>query len=259
MLSRLFTEYWTCFMEGFHCSIDDIPCYNANLVGGGPPPSPVSTGEPLSAAGPWGSSVSSDRDFRLSGSPTAAPTAAGVWVLGLGDACADVADTCVQDSECVDCYSDAFEILMAPSPSEESYSECRSDYLSAAAAASASGAAGTCDVLGSAFCCSGTGAECQVGSLSVAYWGGVFDFFECSTEEAGCVGGGSQSARSDDEVYPVSEEDYYAGGVADGGGGPATPRAGGVAGGGRRSSAVANAYWAAALTATITAFVAPLA
>ena len=241
-------------MDGFHCSIDDIPCYDANSVASSAP-SPSSTMEFPSSAEPWGSSLSSDRDFGPSVSPTASPSAGEFGLLALEDGCADVGETCTQDVICADCYSDAFEIVVDSSEGGEGYSECRSDYLEEAGSESAA-SAGICDVIGSAFCCSGSG--CQVEGLSVAYWLCVFDFFGCSTEEAACIGGVSQSSRSDDASSAGNDIDDVGGGVVDSG--ELTARSDGAVGNGRRPSAVAYAYLtAAAATGVLAVVVAPLA
>ena len=262
-------------MEGFHCSIDDIPCYDASTITDPAQPSPSGTVSPSSARD----------DFGRSSSPTASPSGTGIGgVETLLEACFDVGETCLEDVTCADCYpSDDFELAAAGeegvAAAGESFSECRSDYLgtgngsgsgsgsgSATTTTAPSSSAAICDVIGSAFCCS-EGSGCQVDGLSVAYWLCVFDFFGCSMEEAACVGGGSQSSRGDDDDNDGTSAGYGYDDVGGGGGGGGvsdngvvTVRSGGAAESGRcsSSSAAAYAYLSAGLAGALIAVVASL-
>lgn len=101
-----------CFMEGFQCSIEDMPCFDGSVFTGAPTPSPTPAGNEQPTASPTTTSSYEDRGFEMTASPTSS-TEAGVVTLpiALVEACAEEAAACVADEACQQgCISGNLEV-----------------------------------------------------------------------------------------------------------------------------------------------------
>lgn len=89
--------------------------------------------------------------------------------------------------------------------SESSYSTCQLGYLLGEETSSGGSNSTVCDVVSSAFCCSGSGAVavdadeelgCATNEAAQELWSCAFEFYECSVEDATCTGDGAAGVNS---------------------------------------------------------------
>lgn len=95
-----------CFMEGFQCSIEDMPCFDASVFTAAPSPAttsptPASAATEHPTASPTLSSSYEDRGFEMTASPSSTAEI-GVVTLpaGVMEACAEETEACVSDEAC---------------------------------------------------------------------------------------------------------------------------------------------------------------
>lgn len=83
-------------------------------------------------------------------------------------------------------------VAIATSGGGEDYSNCQLTYLLGDVASSLGSVSNVCDVVSSAFCCSGAGgagagANCAANEAAQELWGCAFEFYGCAMEDAVCA------------------------------------------------------------------------
>eukprot|EP00903_Cladosiphon_okamuranus_P017298 g15939.t1 len=207
MRNGLFVAFLGCFMEGFQCSIEDMPCFDPSVFTAAPtatptaaPSSATSSPTPSMAAtahpsaSPSFASSYEDRGFETTSSPSSS-SAIGVVTLpaDLLEACAEETAACDSDEVCQQgCVTGDLEMVaIARTGDEEDYSTCQLSYLLGKETSSVESVSDVCDVVSSTFCCSGTGgidaeADCAANEAAQDLWSCAFEFYECSMEDANC-------------------------------------------------------------------------
>eukprot|EP00752_Nemacystus_decipiens_P007159 g6411.t1 len=212
MRNTLFVEFLGCFMTGFQCSIEDMPCFDSSVFTAAPTtsPTPALTEPPSEQPTPSPATPSSyeDRGFETTASPTASGQV-GVVTLpnALMEACEEEAAACVADEACQQgCIFGNLEMVaVATSGDGESYSSCQLDYLLGEETTSTGSISDVCDVVSSAFCCSGSAGvdvdgadplECATNEAAQELWSCAFEFYDCSMADATCADDDGTSVNS---------------------------------------------------------------
>lgn len=207
MANPLFVGYWSCFMNGMHCSIEDLPCYPQQAT-----TAPVTSAPTI----PSTLDSSTERDINITSSPVAitagdddSETPAAVAI------CVDEAETCQEYAACEECYSDASD-----AGDSAEYTFCQLSYLElddADLPTATSSQPGVCDIVGAQYCCVNDFAtgDCLANEASIGYWACVFDFYGCAIdelpcrdeEEAGSFRGDDDTSDGDGAAENASETD----------------------------------------------------
>lgn len=184
MADPLFVSYWSCFMNGMHCSIEDLPCYPQQATTAPATSAPTSPSTLDSSAGR--NITAGDDDSKWSQA---------------GAICVDEAETCQEDAVCEECYSDASD-----AGDSEDYTFCQLNYLELDEAdlpTATSSQPGVCAIVGAQYCCVNDFAtgDCLANEMSIGYWACVFDFYGCAIDDLPCLGeDGVDSFRSGDDA-----------------------------------------------------------
>lgn len=110
--------FLSCFMEGFQCSIEDMPCYDASFFtealspAATPSPTPDQFAGELLTASPTTGSSYEDRGVEMTASPTPSAAVGALTIpAALAAACAEEAAACDADEVCQQgCFSGNLEV-----------------------------------------------------------------------------------------------------------------------------------------------------